>query len=87
VPRCPVIRRAPQEGQKPRRLQLNATSFSAWQSSQRVDELVEQRLLGAVACVSPRIAERGAGHVIEVLRLLHDSMDLPRHFESLHEER
>jgi toxin ParE1/3/4 len=34
-----------------------------------------------------RIAERGAGHVIEVLRLLHDSMDLPRHLESSREER
>jgi hypothetical protein len=30
-----VIRRAPQLGQKPRRLQLNATSFSARQFSQR----------------------------------------------------
>lgn len=28
-----AIRRAPQLGQKPRRLQLNATSFSAWQAS------------------------------------------------------
>jgi toxin ParE1/3/4 len=27
-----------------------------------------------------RVARRGAGDVIEVLRLLHDSMDLPRHF-------
>jgi toxin ParE1/3/4 len=34
-----------------------------------------------------RITERGSGHVIEVLRLLHDSMDLPGHFESSHEER
>ena len=30
-----VIRRAPQLGQKPRRLQLNATNFSSWQDSQR----------------------------------------------------
>lgn len=28
-----------------------------------------------------RIAQRGAGDVIEVLRLLHDSMDLARHIE------
>ena len=27
-----------------------------------------------------RVAPRGSGDVIEVLRLLHDSMDLPRHF-------
>ena len=30
-----AMRRAPQEGQKPRFLQLNATSFSAWHCSQR----------------------------------------------------
>jgi hypothetical protein len=29
------MRRAPHEEQKPRVLQLNATSFSAWQSLQR----------------------------------------------------
>jgi toxin ParE1/3/4 len=34
-----------------------------------------------------RIAERGAAPVIEVLRLLHDSMELARHFESSNEER
>lgn len=27
-----------------------------------------------------RVAPRGSGDVIEVLRLLHDPMDLPRHF-------
>lgn len=27
-----------------------------------------------------RLAPRGSGNVIEVLRLLHDAMDLPRHF-------
>jgi hypothetical protein len=30
-----AMRRAPQEGQNPRFLQLNATSFSAWHRSQR----------------------------------------------------
>ena len=34
-----------------------------------------------------RIARDGPGDVIEVLRLLHDSMDLQRHFESLQDER
>jgi hypothetical protein len=35
-----AMRRAPQLGQKPRRLQLNATSFSAWQLSQRAQKPV-----------------------------------------------
>jgi toxin ParE1/3/4 len=29
-----------------------------------------------------RVGPRGSGDVIEVLRLLHDSMDLPRHFSA-----
>lgn len=29
-----------------------------------------------------RLAPRGSGDAIEVLRLLHDSMDLPRHFDA-----
>jgi len=29
-----------------------------------------------------RLEPRGSGEVIEVLRLLHDAMDLPRHFDS-----
>jgi hypothetical protein len=56
-----VIRRAPQEGQEPRRLQLKATSFSAWQPSQRTrkkHEAIEQRRIGPVAFVARRIDER-----------------------------
>lgn len=34
-----------------------------------------------------RIASRGAGEVIEVLRLLHDSMDLARHVGEIDQER
>lgn len=32
-----------------------------------------------------RLARRGSGDVIEVLRLLHDSMDLSRHFDASNE--
>jgi hypothetical protein len=64
------MRRAPQLGQKPRRLQLNATSFSWWQDSQRLvmacqfglelrpvltDDVVEQGGFGPVADAFRRI--------------------------------
>jgi hypothetical protein len=38
------MRRAPQLGQNPRRLQLNATRCSAWQDSQRTDFQVSEFL-------------------------------------------
>jgi hypothetical protein len=44
-----AMRRAPHDGQKPRRLPLNAMSFSAWYSSQRLldlDLLYQQDLAG-----------------------------------------